>query len=92
MSSTCQYKMGGGFVTGDGITGGKEYLIVPLLLAMMINGMIAAGPVYKQNGIKFSYPGASAISTDRISENELNDAKKMGRRIAKLTQMLKRKN
>lgn len=84
-------KIGGAFATGDGITGGKENVVISLLLAMMINGMIVAGPVYNQDGIRFGYLGASAVSSDGISKDELGDAKKLGERISKLTQMFNRK-
>ena len=83
-------KIGGAFSTGDGTIGGKENVVISLLLAMMINGMIVAGPVYNLNGIQFGYPGASAVSSDGISKDELNDAKKLGERIAKLTRMFSR--
>jgi NAD(P)H dehydrogenase (quinone) len=40
-------KVGGAFSTGGGQTGGKEFVVVSLLLFMINNRMIVAGPLYQ---------------------------------------------
>ena len=39
-------KVGGAFSTGGGQTGGKEFVVVSLLLFMINNRMVVAGPLY----------------------------------------------
>ena len=40
-------KVGGAFATGGGQTGGKEHVVVSLLLFMINNRMVVAGPLYQ---------------------------------------------
>lgn len=81
-------KVGGAFATGGGLTAGRETTINSLLLAMLNNGMIVAGPLYEGWGTF----GASAV-TDApdpgISEYELDDARRLGERVARLALKLK---
>lgn len=81
-------KVGGAFATGGGLTAGRETTINSLLLAMLNNGMIVAGPLYESWGTF----GASAV-TDApdpgVSEYELNDARRLGERVARLALKLK---
>lgn len=81
-------KVGGAFATGGGLTAGRETTINSLLLAMLNNGMIVAGPLYESWGTF----GASAV-TDApdpgISEYELDDARRLGERVARLALKLK---
>ncbi len=81
-------KVGGAFATGGGLTAGRETTINSLLLAMLNNGMIVAGPLYESWGTF----GASAV-TDApdpgISEHELDDARRLGERVARLALKLK---
>ena len=78
-------KVGGAFATGGDKTGGKEHVVISLLLAMMNNGMIIVGPLYEQEGTKYGVFGASAV-TDRpkkgVNEDELDDARLLGERVA----------
>ncbi len=80
-------KIGGAFATGGGSAGGKEHVIVSLLLAMINTGMMVAGPTYGggQNG--YALPGAAAIdpgTPDEFSPTETEDARRLGRRIAEI--------
>ncbi len=82
-------KIGGAFATGGGRTAGRELVINSLLMAMLNNGMIVAGPLYESWGTF----GASAITAppdEGISEGELDDARRLGERIAKVTLRMKR--
>ena len=40
-------KVGGAFSTGGGQTGGKEFVVTSLLLFMLNNRMVVAGPLYE---------------------------------------------
>lgn len=76
-------KVGGAFATGGGLTAGREATINSLLLAMLNNGMIVAGPLYESWGTF----GASAVTDEPdpgVSEYELNDARRLGERVARL--------
>lgn len=80
-------KIGGAFATGGGRTAGRETVITSLLLAMLNNGMIVAGPLYESWGTF----GASAITAppdEGVSEDELEDARKLGERIAMLVRQM----
>ena len=80
-------KVGGAFATGGGDTGGKEHVVVSLLLAMMNNGMVVAGPTHEEADVKFGYPGASALTPtpgSGFSDAELENARLLGERIARL--------
>ena len=80
-------KVGGAFSTGGGDTGGKEHVVVSLLLAMMNNGMVVAGPTHEEAEVKFGYPGASALTPtpgSDFSAAELENARLLGERIARL--------
>lgn len=84
-------KIGGAFATGGENTGGKEHVVISLLLAMMNNGMIIVGPLYQYYGLF----GASAM-TDRpnkkgVSEDELVDARLLGERVAAVAKQFKMK-
>ncbi|NOZ61070.1 MAG: T9SS type A sorting domain-containing protein [Calditrichaeota bacterium] len=85
-------KVGGAFSTGDMRTGGKEFVVISLLLAMMNNGMIVVGPVYQVGGVNFGGFGASAMTgapDQGISDSELDDARKLGQRVATIARRLK---
>jgi len=76
-------KVGGAFATGGGRTAGREFVVASLLLAMLNNGMIVAGPHYESWGTF----GASAITAppdEGVDDSELDDARRLGSRIADL--------
>ncbi|MFQ5568160.1 MAG: flavodoxin family protein [Rhodothermales bacterium] len=83
-------KVGGAFATGSGEAGGKEQVIVSLLLAMMNNGMIVVGPVYEDGPISYGNFGAGSTTgfgTEPVaSEQGLDQARRLGERVARVTQ------
>jgi NAD(P)H dehydrogenase (quinone) len=87
-------KVGGAFTTGGGQTGGKEYTAVSLLLFMLSNRMMVAGPLYEaiERGTEWGELGSSAMTgplDPGISEGELDAARRLGERIARLAQRMK---
>jgi NAD(P)H dehydrogenase (quinone) len=89
-------KLGGAFSTGGGQVGGKEHVITSLLLYMLSNRMVVAGPLYedtRQNGGIWGEPGASAMTGPLdlgVSPQELDAALRLGERIARLAKKVGR--
>lgn len=86
-------KLGGAFATGGGQTGGKEHAVESLLLFMLSNRMIVAGPLYRNDktGSVWGEPGSSAMTgplDPGVSEQELDAARRLGKRIATLTRKI----
>lgn len=78
-------RIGGAFATGGGDTGGKEHVVVSVLLAMLNHGMIVAGPLYDDGGFRYGTYGASAATgAGPPGERELDDARRLGERVARL--------
>jgi len=80
-------KIGGAFATGGGSGGGKEHVIVSLLLAMINTGMMVAGPAYGDGQNGYALPGAAATdpgTPDEFSATEVEDARRLGRRISEI--------
>jgi len=72
-------KIGAAFATSAGASGGKETTIISILQAMLINGMIIVGDPLDAGG----HYGVSCVdSPDAVT---IENAKKMGRRVAELT-------
>lgn len=46
----------------DQVTADEEFVVVSLLLGMMNNGAVVAGPLNEDGGVRFGYPGASATT------------------------------
>lgn len=87
-------KVGGAFATAGGQVGGQEHVVVSLLLFMLHNRMIVAGPLYRneQTGSVWAESGAAAITGPLdagIGAAELDGARRLGERVATLTQKLK---
>lgn len=85
-------KVGGAFSTGALETGGKENVVVSLLLALMMKGAIVVGPVYNFGAFQSGGLGASAMTgpPDKgVSKAELEDARKLGERVARIAGQLK---
>lgn len=85
-------KVGGAFSTGAMKTGGKEHVVVSLLLALMMKGVIIVGPVYDFGFAQSGALGASAMTgppDDGVSESELDDARALGERVAEIAGKLK---
>ncbi|MCX6904158.1 MAG: pseudouridine synthase [Verrucomicrobia bacterium] len=87
-------KAGGAFATGGGQVGGKEYVVVSLLMFMLNNRMVVAGPLYQneKTGSVWAEAGAAAMTgplDPGISQSELDGAARLGKRIALLARKLK---
>ncbi len=88
-------KVGGAFATGGGHTGGKEHVVVSLLLFMINNRMIVAGPLYQDEEGEdiWAELGASAATgplDPKISSQELDAGRRLGLRVASLAKKLRR--
>jgi NAD(P)H dehydrogenase (quinone) len=86
-------KVGGAFATGGGLTGGKEHTVTSLLLFLINNRMVVAGPLYegRPGSTGWAEIGASAAtgpSDPGLSEIELDGARRVGERVAGLAQRL----
>ena len=80
-------RIGGAFATGGAPSGGKEYVVTSIVTAMLSHGMIVAGPVYSEGTFRFGASGATAATgpgNEGLSDAELNEARVLGRRIARL--------
>ena len=87
-------KVGGAFATGGGQVGGKEHVVTSLLLFMLTNRMIVAGPFYRneKTGSVWGEPGSAAMTgllDPGVSKQELDNARRLGERIAGLVKRLK---
>jgi len=88
-------KAGGAFSTGGGQVGGKELVVVSLLMFMLNNRMVVAGPLYgnEKTGSVWAEAGASAMTgplDPGVGEGELDSARRLGERVARLAARLKR--
>jgi NAD(P)H dehydrogenase (quinone) len=86
-------KVGGAFSTGGGQVGGKEHVVTSLLLFMLSNRMIVAGPFYRneKTGSVWGEPGSAAMTgplDPGVSQQELDGARRLGERIAGLVKRL----
>lgn len=82
-------KIGGAFATGGGQMGGKEHTMVSLLLFMLSNRMIVAGPLFEDETGEdiWGEPGAGAMTgplDPGVSPGELDSARRLGHRLADL--------
>ena len=88
-------KVGGAFSTGGGQVGGKEFAVVSLVMFMVSNRMVVAGPLYRNDktGSVWGGVGAAAMTgplDPGVSEGELDSARRLGERVAGLAAKLKR--
>lgn len=86
-------KVGGAFSTGAGQVGGKEFVVVSLLLFMINNRMVVAGPLYQDEEGEdiWAEAGAAAMTgplDPGVSREELADAARLGQRVARLAKKL----
>ncbi|NLF68998.1 MAG: hypothetical protein GX575_08075 [Candidatus Anammoximicrobium sp.] len=86
-------KVGGAFATGGGQTGGKEQTVVSLLLFMLNNRMIVAGPLYQNETGEdiWGELGSSAMTgplDPGVGDAELDAARRLGDRVARLAKRL----
>ena len=87
-------KIGGAFATAGGQVGGQGHVVVSLLLFMLNNRMVVAGPLYRNEttGSVWGESGAAAITGPLdwgVRENELNGARRLGERVARVAKMMK---
>ncbi len=87
-------KVGGAFSTGGGQVGGKEHVVTSLLLFMLSNRMIVAGPLYRNDktGSVWGEPGSAAMTGPLdlgVSVQEVDGARRLGERIAGIVQKMK---
>ncbi len=87
-------KVGGAFATGGGQVGGKEHVVMSLLMFMLSNRMVVAGPFYQneKTGSVWGETGSAAMTgplDPGVSANELDSAQRLGERIARLAIKLK---
>lgn len=83
-------KVGGAFATAGGQVGGQGHVVVSLLLFMLNNRMIVAGPLYRNEvtGSIWGESGAAAITGSLdpgVGKGELDGARRLGERVARLT-------
>ena len=87
-------KVGGAFSSGGGQAGGKEFVLVSLIMFMVNNRMVVAGPLYRndQTGSVWAEVGATAMTgplDPGVGEAELDSARRLGERVAGLAVRLK---
>ena len=87
-------KVGGAFSTGAGQVGGKEFVVISLLMFMLNNRMIVAGPLYQDEERQsiWAEAGAAAMTGPLdlgVSEKELDAAGRLGERLARLAKKLR---
>ncbi|MEQ8764941.1 MAG: flavodoxin family protein [Planctomycetota bacterium] len=86
-------KVGGAFATGGDVTGGKEHVVVSLLLYMLSNRMILAGPLHGEGPRSWGEMGASATTGEvsrGVQDEERQSARKLGHRLADLAMRISR--
>lgn len=88
-------KVGGAFATGGGQAGGKEFVLVSLVMFMLNNRMVVAGPLYQNDktGSVWGEVGAAAMTGPLdagVGEGELDSARRLGERVARLAVKMKR--
>ncbi|MBN2137459.1 MAG: beta-propeller fold lactonase family protein [Sedimentisphaerales bacterium] len=87
-------KVGGAFATAGGQVGGQGHVVTSLLLFMLNNRMVVAGPLYRNEttGSIWGEPGAAAITGPLdagVGEGELAGARRLGARVASLAAKMK---
>jgi multimeric flavodoxin WrbA len=87
-------KVGGAFATAGGQVGGQEHVVVSLLLFMLNNRMVVAGPLYRneKTGSIWAEPGAAAVTgplDPGVGKAELDGARRLGERVARLATKMK---
>ena len=78
-------KVGGAFATGASISSGKEITILTIVGAMLLNQMIVVS-----GGGGFSASATTGPTSPGIDDNELSDARDLGKRVAEVASVIKR--
>ncbi len=86
-------KVGGAFSTGGGQAGGKEFVVMSLLVFMLQNRMVVAGPLYQNDktGSVWGELGAAAMTgplDPGVGTGELDSAQRLGERVAQVTKKM----
>lgn len=87
-------KVGGAFATAGGQVGGQGHVVTSLLLFMLNNRMVVAGPLYRneKTGSVWGESGAAAITGPLdwgVGENELDGARRLGERVVRVAKKMK---
>ncbi len=87
-------KVGGAFATGGGQTGGKEHVVVSLVLFMLNNRMVVVGPLYQdeEGDDQWGEVGATAMTgplDPGVGESEVDGARRLGQRVARVARKMK---
>jgi NAD(P)H dehydrogenase (quinone) len=87
-------KVGGAFATGGGQTGGKEHVVISLLLFLLNNRMVVAGPLYEdeEGDDIWGEVGSSAITgplDPGLGPGEIDAARRLGERVARVAKKMK---
>ena len=87
-------KVGGAFATGGGQVGGKEFVVMSLLIFMLQNRMVVAGPLYRNDktGSVWGEVGAAAMTgplDPGVGDGELDSARRLGERVAHVAWKMK---
>jgi len=87
-------KVGGAFATAGGQVGGQGHVVISLLLFMVHNRMLVAGPLYQdaEGDDKWAESGAAAVTgplDPGVGPAELDGAGRLGQRIARLAKKLR---
>ena len=87
-------KVGGAFSTGGGQVGGKELVVMSLLVFMLQNRMVVAGPLYQNDktGSVWGEVGAAAMTgplDPGVGKGEMDSAQRLGERVARVASKLK---
>ncbi len=78
-------KVGAAFATGGQVSSGKELTMLTILAAMLGNQMIVVG-----GGGAFGASATTEGTSPGIDQDELDQARKLGKRVAEVTQLVKR--
>ena len=71
--------------------GGQEHVVLSLLRFMLNNRMIVVGPLHETRTARFGAMGATAVtgrSDPGLNDGELENARKLGNRVATITKRL----
>ncbi len=87
-------KVGGAFSTGGGQVGGKEFVVMSLLVFMLQNRMVVAGPLYQNDktGSVWGEVGAAAMTgplDPGVGHGELDSARRLGERVGQVARKMK---
>jgi NAD(P)H dehydrogenase (quinone) len=87
-------KVGGAFATGAGQTGGKEFTVVSLLMFMLNNRMVVAGPLYQDEEGEdiWAEAGSTAMTgplDPGVGDEEIDAARRLGDRLARLAKKMR---